>query len=159
MFIPPWRPWHNGRGLYRGFPQIRQSKLGVDHVYVGGGVYAVGYVDHVVVIKAAHHMGNRVGFADVGEEFIAQALTLGGTCNQACNIHKPMVMARMRSGFTMAAGRPGAGRARPLRRSWVRWCKGGVLGAYARLVKALNRVDLPTLGRPTMPHLKTHELL
>jgi hypothetical protein len=42
------------------------------------------------------------------------------------------------------------------RRHSARWCRTDSWRACAAAVwvRALNRVDLPTLGRPTMPHLK-----
>ena len=40
----------------------------------------------VVVVKTAEHMQNGIRFADIGEKFIAEALTLGGTLHQTCDV-------------------------------------------------------------------------
>src|SRR5476651_114618 len=65
-----------------------------------------------------------------------------------------MVVGRMRFGLTMAAraSRRGSGIGTiPVFGSMVQ--KGKFSAAIPDLVRALNRVDLPTLGRPTMPQL------
>jgi hypothetical protein len=41
---------------------------------------------HVVVIEAAHHVGNGVCLADVCQELVAQALALGGPGHQPGDI-------------------------------------------------------------------------
>ena len=40
-------------------------------------------VDDVVVLEAAHHVGDGVDLADVGQELVAEALALGGAAHQA----------------------------------------------------------------------------
>ena len=45
-----------------------------------------GDVDDVVVGEAAHDVDDGVGFADVGEELVAQAFALGGTGHQAGDV-------------------------------------------------------------------------
>jgi hypothetical protein len=52
------------------------------------GSTLAGHVDHVVVFKAAHHVDDGVGFADVGQKLVAQAFALAGTGHQACDVHK-----------------------------------------------------------------------
>ena len=42
----------------------------------------------VIIFKTAQHMGNRVAFADIGQELIAKAFTLAGTFYQTRDIHK-----------------------------------------------------------------------
>ena len=56
----------------------------------------------------------------------------------------------------IAASVSGAGRAPPPRRCSARWCRTDSWRPAPRpfCVSALKSVDLPTLGRPTMPHLK-----
>ncbi len=73
--------------LLDGF-QVSQGQLGVDHLDVGRRVYLVGDVDDVAVFEAAHHVGNGVGLADVGQELVAQAFTLGSTGHQPGNVHE-----------------------------------------------------------------------
>ena len=68
--------------------QVGQAQLGLDHFNVGNRVNLVRHVDHVGVFKATHHVHNRVGFADVGQELVAQAFALGSASHQACDVHK-----------------------------------------------------------------------
>ena len=42
---------------------------------------------YIVVIEAAEHMYYGVGLADIGKEFIAQTLALGGAFHQTGDIH------------------------------------------------------------------------
>ena len=58
----------------------------VDDLDVTLGVDAVGYVDDVLILEAAHHVGDGIGLADVGEELVAQAFTLGGARHQAGDV-------------------------------------------------------------------------
>jgi hypothetical protein len=43
---------------------------------------ASGDMHHVVVLETAHHMGDGIGLADVGEELVAEPLALGRTGHQ-----------------------------------------------------------------------------
>src|SRR5947208_194554 len=43
-------------------------------------------VDDVVVLEAPHHVRDRVGLADVGEELISETLALGGAADQAGDV-------------------------------------------------------------------------
>jgi hypothetical protein len=44
------------------------------------------FVHHVLVVEAAHHVDDGVGLADVGQELVAQAFTLGGPGDQAGDV-------------------------------------------------------------------------
>ena len=68
--------------------QIRQRKLGADGFNVGNRVYLARHVHDVVVVKTAHHVHNRVGFADIGEKLVAQAFALARARHQARDVHK-----------------------------------------------------------------------
>src|SRR5690606_3997568 len=72
-------------GLFHGV-HVGEGKLGVDYFDVGGGVNLVGDVDDVAVVKAAHHMGDGVGLANVGQELVAQAFTFRGAGDEAGNV-------------------------------------------------------------------------
>ena len=63
-------------------------KLRVDDLLVSYRVYTAIDVNDVVVLKASHNMCNRVHLADVGEELIPEALSLGCTFDQAGNVNK-----------------------------------------------------------------------
>lgn len=41
------------------------------------------YMDHIRVLKAAHHMNDGGNFPYMSKEFIAKALTLGGLTSPA----------------------------------------------------------------------------
>ena len=45
-----------------------------------------GDVDDVVVLEAAHHVGDRVDLADVGEELVAEALALRRAGDEAGDV-------------------------------------------------------------------------
>jgi hypothetical protein len=123
--------------------EVREREFHVDDFDVVGRVYDIGDVDDVVVLEAAYDVCNRVGFANVGEEFIAEAFAFG------------IEVGTTRSGFTIAASscRRGSGiGTTPELGSIVQ--NGKFSAAMPALVSALNSVDLPTLGRPTMPQLK-----
>src|SRR5690606_8940126 len=68
--------------------EVREDQFQIDNLDIALGVDAIGDVDDIVVIEATHHVGDGVGFADVGQELVAQAFTLGGAFNQAGNIDK-----------------------------------------------------------------------
>ncbi|OIQ81649.1 hypothetical protein GALL_365730 [mine drainage metagenome] len=64
-------------GLLHG-AEVGQAQLGLDDADVGQRVDMAGDVDHVLVLEAAHDVDDGVGFADVGEELVAQAFALAG---------------------------------------------------------------------------------
>ena len=68
--------------------QVGQGQLGVDHGDIVQRGYLAGYVDHVFIVEAAHHVSDGVGFTDVGQEFVAQPFAFGGASDQAGNVHE-----------------------------------------------------------------------
>ena len=68
--------------------QVGQGQLGVDHGDVVQGGHLAGHMDHVFVIEAAHHMGDGIGFTDIGQKLVAQAFALGGPGHQPGDIHE-----------------------------------------------------------------------
>src|SRR5690606_22707553 len=66
--------------------QIGQGQFGVDGVDVIQRRHLAGHVDDVVVVEATHHVRDGIGFADVGQEFVAQALALRGAGHQAGDV-------------------------------------------------------------------------
>ena len=68
--------------------QVGEDQLQVDDLDVAFGADAALDVDNLAVLKAAHHMDDGVHLADVGEEFVAQALALGSALDQAGDVHK-----------------------------------------------------------------------
>src|SRR3546814_10592699 len=64
----------------------RQRQLGIDRLDVGDRVDPVVDVDDVVVLEAAHHVGDRIDLADVGEELVAKALAAGRARDEPCDV-------------------------------------------------------------------------
>src|SRR6478736_2483696 len=73
--------------LLRGI-QILEAEFGLNRANVGNRVDSVLHVHHVLVLEAAHHMSHRVDFANVRQELVAQAFTLGRAAHQAGNVHE-----------------------------------------------------------------------
>ena len=67
---------------------VRHDQLQVDDVNVPDGVGGAFHMGDVTVVKAAHHMDDGVGGADVGQELVAKTLAFGGTLHQSCNVHE-----------------------------------------------------------------------
>ena len=67
---------------------IGEDELQVDGLDVPLGVDAALHVDDVVVFEAADHVDDGVHLPDIGEEFVAQALALGGALDQAGDVHE-----------------------------------------------------------------------
>jgi hypothetical protein len=77
-----------GRAIY-GFVrrrQIGERELGIDDLEIRQRIDATGHMDDVIILEATHHVGDRVDFADMGEELIAQALALRCAFHQARNV-------------------------------------------------------------------------
>jgi len=66
--------------------EVGHDQLEVDDLDIALGVDAVGDVDDVLVFEAAHHVGDGVGLADVGEELVAQAFTFRRARYQAGDV-------------------------------------------------------------------------
>ena len=115
-----------------------------------------GDVHDVVVVEAAHDVRDRVGLADVGEELVAEALALRRAAPRGprCRRTRPSREGPSPASRSRRAARA-AGRAPRRCRRWARWCRTDSSPPRCpALVSALNRVDLPTFGSPTMPHLR-----
>ena len=68
--------------------QVGHDQLQVDDANVPNGVGAAFYMDDVFIIKAAHHMNDRFGAADIGQELVAQPLTMTGALDQTGDVHE-----------------------------------------------------------------------
>ena len=66
--------------------EVGHDQLEVDDLDIALGIDAVGDVDDVLVLEAAHHMGDGIGLADIGEELVAQAFTLRGAGDEAGDV-------------------------------------------------------------------------
>ena len=137
--------------------EIGQHQLGLDRLDVGDRIDAALDVGDVVVLEAAHHMRDGVDLADVGEELVAEALALGGAAHQPGDVDEGQPRRHdLRRTWRAARARRAADRAPPPRRHSARWCRtdSSPPAPPRSAVSALKSVDLPTFGRPTMPHLK-----
>ena len=68
--------------------EVGESELGIDDVDVGQWIDAAGYVHDLVVHETAHHVRNRVRLADVRQELVAEALTLGRAGDEPGDVHE-----------------------------------------------------------------------
>ena len=67
---------------------VGKGKLDVYGLDVACGVDPVVDVDDVRVLEAPHDMRDDTHFPDVGQELVAQALSLGSTCHETCDINE-----------------------------------------------------------------------
>ena len=66
--------------------EIGEHQLGLDRLDVGDRIDAALHMGDVAVLEAAHHMGDGVDLADVGEELVAEPLALRGAAHQAGDV-------------------------------------------------------------------------
>ncbi|MNK78757.1 hypothetical protein D3C87_984020 [compost metagenome] len=66
--------------------EVGEDQFQVDDFDVAFRVDAVGDVNHVLVFEAADHVGDGIGFTDVGQELVAQAFTFRRAGNQARDV-------------------------------------------------------------------------
>ncbi|KAF5036288.1 hypothetical protein DSECCO2_576600 [anaerobic digester metagenome] len=66
--------------------RVGEDEFGFDDVDVAGGVHGAGDVDDVVVFEGAGDVDDDFGFADVGQEFVAQALALARSGDEAGDV-------------------------------------------------------------------------
>ncbi len=66
--------------------EIGQHQFRLDRVGVAGRIDASLDMRDVVILEAAQHVGDRVDFADVGEELVAEALAGRGAAHEAGDV-------------------------------------------------------------------------
>lgn len=141
-------------GLFDGL-KVGEGEFGVDDVDVVKRIDLAGDVNDVVVGEATDDVGDGVALADVGEELVAEAFALAGAGDEAGDVDE------FDGGRDDAFGmndfgerlQAGIGELQRRRRS-VQWCRKDSFRQQCRFGKRMKIVDLPTLGRPTMPHFK-----
>ena len=125
----------------------------LDGLDVRAGIDLAVDVDDVLVAEEAHDLGDRVGLADVGEELVAEALALARALHEARDVdeldgrgHDPLRVDDLGEPVEPSVGH---------RHDADVGLDGGerVVGGVrpGSCVSAVNSVDLPTLGRPTIP--------
>ena len=65
---------------------VGQRQFGLDDFDIVERVDLAGHVDHVVIFEAAHDVDDGVGFADVRQELVAQALAFRRASHQAGDV-------------------------------------------------------------------------
>ena len=73
--------------LFHGL-QIGKRELGVDGLDIGDGIDAAGHVHHVLVLEAAHHVGDGIHLADVGQKLVTEALALRRAGDETGDVHE-----------------------------------------------------------------------
>ncbi len=68
--------------------EVSQHQLGFNGFGIAHRINIVINMGDVVIIKAPQHMDDGIDFPDIGEELVAQPLTLGGPANKTGDIHK-----------------------------------------------------------------------
>ena len=66
--------------------EIRERELSVDDLDVVERFDAARDVHDVVVFEATHHVGDRIGLADVRQELVAETLAFRRARNESCDI-------------------------------------------------------------------------
>ena len=66
--------------------QISHSQFKIDNLNIAGGVGDALHVDDVFVVETAHDVHDSVGFADIGKEFIPEALALTRAAYQSGDV-------------------------------------------------------------------------
>ena len=141
--------------------EVGQHQFGFNDLGVGDRIDRPSTWVTSPIVEAAQHIGDGVDLADIGEELVAEPFALRGAAHQAGDIDEGQP-GRARPGptwpWTARSCRAGGSGTGDFGRRWARWCRtdSSPPRAAAVSVRALNRVDLPTLGRPTMPQLKAH---
>lgn len=66
--------------------QIGEDQLGVDGFNVVGRIDLAVDVHDIIVFEGTHNLADRVGFANVGEELVAQAFAFRSALDDACDV-------------------------------------------------------------------------
>ncbi len=66
--------------------EIGQHQFGLDRLDIGDRVDAALDVRDVGILEAAHHVGDGVDLADIGEELVAEPLAFGSAAHQAGDV-------------------------------------------------------------------------
>ena len=136
--------------------QVGECELGVHGGDVPGRVDAPRHMGDIRILEAPDHVSDGLRLPDVGEELVAEALALGCPLDQTCDVDELHRGGNHRTRFRRSprCGRDGDRARRRPRHSDRSWRRGSWRRRPLPRCSALKRVDLPTLGRPTMPHLK-----
>ena len=68
--------------------EIRKDKLQIDGLDIPRGIDGAVDMDHVLILKAAYDVHDRVAFAYIGKKLVTEALALRRAPDKACDIDK-----------------------------------------------------------------------
>ena len=66
--------------------EVGEDELEVDSLDIANRIHRTVDMHDVVIIEAANDMHDRIGLTDVREELVTEALSLGGTLYETCDI-------------------------------------------------------------------------
>ena len=66
--------------------EVGQCQFGQDDLDIGNGIDLAGDMHHIGIVKAAHHVDDGIGLADVGEKLVAQSFASGRARHQPGNV-------------------------------------------------------------------------
>ena len=140
--------------------EVREREFELDHLHVVGGRHVPrrrGDVRHVVVGKAAHHVGDGVGLADVGEKLVAEPLALGSPGHQPGDVHE-LHGARHHAGRLDDGGDAVQARVRHRHHAGVGFdgAERKVLGADGGLGEGVEQRRLADVGQPDDAAVEAH---
>ena len=113
----------------------------------------------IFIIKAAYDVGNGVVSLILARNWLPRPSPLDAPATKPAISTNSILVETTRSGLTISASCP------VVDLDWYDPCIGSMVqngkfcASIPALVNALNRVDLPTFGKPTMPHLNPYFLL
>src|SRR5947207_3118071 len=66
--------------------EIGQHQFCLDRLDIADRIDTAFDMGDIAILETAHHMGDGIDFADIGEELVAESFALGGAAHQARNI-------------------------------------------------------------------------
>jgi hypothetical protein len=108
---------------------------------------------NIFILKTSDYMDDGIHCTNIGKEFITKSFSFAGTFNKTRNIYKLDYRGQYLCGFTSSVRilkRSSGTVITPTLGSIVQ--NGKFAASALALDRALNNVDLPTFGRPTIPH-------
>lgn len=66
--------------------EVGEDEFGIDDLDIAEGVNRSHIVNDVFVLEATHHVDDGIDFADIGEEFVAEALALAGPGDESGDV-------------------------------------------------------------------------
>lgn len=135
--------------------KVFQLQFVVDDFLVAHRVYRAIDMHHVRVIETTQHVDYGIGLTDVCQELVAETLAFRRAFNQSGNVdnldrggHDALRIDDSGKFVQAVVGHTDYADV------WLDCTKGKFADCALAFDKQLKRVDLPTLGSPTIPHCK-----